>query len=427
MKDRVAASLTATEALQAMDGGRLSAVVLAASCLDRTTEREWQVRAWSHLNPGLVRDQARGREATERRGLLHGIPIGIKDVILTRDMPTQHNSELYQGSHPVLDAACVSTLRAAGAVIFGKTDTVEFAATGRRALTRNPHDLTRTPGGSSSGSAAAVADGHVPIALGTQTGGSIIRPASYCGVWALKPTWGLVSREGVRQFAPTLDTVGWFARSADDLSLLLRLFGEAQITEPFSLCGARIAICRTPMWDQAEPATRTAITTAEAQLQAAGAIVTDLSLPAPFDRLPELHTRIMRAEGGVSFLPEYRMHGDGLEQSLRDMVLNKDGTSRAELLEAYDIAAACRPQFDELASGYDAILTPSTTGEAPVGLTVTGSLIFNGLWTLLHVPCVNIPGLRGPTGLPVGLTLTAPRFSDARLVMIARAVGALLS
>jgi len=353
-------------------------------------------------------------------------------VIATADLPTQHNSPLHAGEEPGVDAACVSLLRAAGAVILGKTDTVEFAATGRRAATRNPHDPQRTPGGSSSGSAAAVADGHVPLALATQTGGSTIRPASFCGVWGYKPTWGLVSTEGLKRYAPTLDTLGWMARSAEDLRLLLADFDAepAPPAMPFVLGGARIAICRTPMWNRAGAATQQAMRDAESLLRAAGAELHALDLPAPFETLPALQLRVMHAEGQVSLLNEYRRHGSALEASLLAQVLNASAISRADLLAAWDTAAACRPRFDELAAGFDAVLTPSTPGVATVGLQNTGDLIFNGLWTLLHVPCVNVPGFSGlgdEAHLPLGLTVTGPRFADHRVLAVAQALGRLFA
>jgi Asp-tRNA(Asn)/Glu-tRNA(Gln) amidotransferase A subunit family amidase len=424
----------ATTLLAQLRSGQLSAVAVAEACLQRLAEREPEIRAWTTVQPDAVLAQAR---AADRRralgaplGALHGLPVGVKDVIATADLPTQHNSPLRQGERPGVDAACVGLLRAAGAVVLGKTDTVEFAATGRRAATRNPHDLARTPGGSSSGSAAAVADSHVPLALATQTGGSTIRPASFCGVWAIKPTWGLVSTEGCKRYAPTLDTLGWMARSAADLRLLLDVFDAApppQPEPPRVLAGSRIAVCRTPMWARAEPSTRQALGDAEVLLQRAGAQVHALELPPAFAALPLLQRRVMHAEGGVSLLNEYRLHGEALEQSLRDHVLNVDGTTPAALCAAWDEAAACRARFDALVAGFDAVLTPSTTGVAPLGLKNTGDLVFNGMWTLLHVPCVNVPGCTGEHGLPVGLTVTGPRFADRRVLAVAAALGALFA
>jgi Asp-tRNA(Asn)/Glu-tRNA(Gln) amidotransferase A subunit family amidase len=426
--------LTGSEALTRLRKGRLSAEALAVACLERVEARDADVHAWACWNREHVLAQARECDARQAAGAalgpLHGLPIGIKDVIATRDLPTQHNSPHYQGAQPSADAGCVALLRSAGAVIFGKTETVEFAATGRRPATRNPHDLTRSPGGSSSGSAAAVADCHVPMALATQTGGSTIRPASFCGVWALKPTWGLVGREGVKPYAPTLDTVGWMSRSADDLRLLLDVFDAEPVPPaepPFRLAGARIAVCRTPMWRSADSQGQAAIQSTETLLRDAGANVELLNLPPPFDELAAQQMRIMRAEGQASFLDAFRRHGDAFNENLRDQVLNVDGTSRAELCAAWDTAAACRPRFDAAASGFDAVVTPSATGVAPQGLHNTGDLVFNGMWTLLHVPCVNVPGLAGDASLPIGITVTGPRFADRQVLDVAAAIGRLFA
>ncbi len=417
--------MTAARASRLIRAGELSAEALTRACLDRAAARDGEVRAWAFLDPDLALAQARALDAAPSRGPLHGLPVGIKDVILTRDMPTRYNSPFHAGSWLAADAACVSLLRSAGAVVFGKTETVEFAATGRKAPTRNPHDLTRTPGASSSGSAAAVADFHAPLALGTQTAGSVIRPASYCGVWALKPTWGLASTEGAKRFAATLDTLGWFARSAEDLGLMLDVFDPdpSDAAAPFELRGARIGVCRTPSWDQAEPATRAALATGAERLAAAGARLVDLTLPPLFDDLPAAAMRIMSAEGRAAFLPEYRAAPELLDEALLGIATNASGISRADLTDAYDLAGACRQAFASVAESFDAVLAPSTTGEAPVGLGFTGSPAFNALWTLLHTPCVNVPGLLGPNGMPVGLTVTGPRFSDRRVLEAAEAFG----
>jgi Asp-tRNA(Asn)/Glu-tRNA(Gln) amidotransferase A subunit family amidase len=426
------AFITATEMLARSSAGALSAEDCARACLARVAARDPQVRAWVHLDPEQVILRARELDdagLAGRIGPLHGLPVGVKDIILTHDMPTQYNSPLYRGFSPGIDAACVSLLRSAGALVFGKTDTVEFGATGRVAQTCNPHRLTHTPGGSSSGSAAAVADFHVPLALGTQTGGSIIRPASFCGIYGMKPTWNLVSREGAKMFSASLDTVGWFARSAADLGLLLDVFDPDPETAPrlpFELAGASIAVCRSPAWPLAEDATRHGLDVAVARLREAGAHVVDLDLPPAFEALAALHHLIMRAEGRSAFLADYRLHGDAMHQSFRDQVDNVDGFSRAQLCAAYDAAAGCRAVFDAMAGAYDAVLTPSTPGEAPAGLATTGSFAFNALWSVLQVPCVNVPGCVGPSGLPVGLTLTGPRFSDHRVLAVAAALGPLL-
>jgi len=415
--------LTAREALARIAAGQLSARALVSACLDRWRERDATVRAWTHLDP----EAALARADAARPGPLHGLPVGVKDILYTEDMPTSFNSPHFQGHFPRIDAAAVAILRDAGAVMLGKNDTVEFAVNGRRAATTNPHDPARTPGGSSSGSAAAVADGQVTVALGTQTGGSVIRPASYCGIYAIKPTWNLVSHEGFKVCAASFDTLGWYARSAGDLDLLAGVFGIEPLPAPASLQGARIAICRSPVWAKAEPATIAAMAEAEARLRAAGAVLTDLTLPPAFDGLTEAHRIIMQAEMRTSFLADYRRLGDGLYPELVSILKNEKGDTRAGLTAALDLAAACRAGFDTLAASFDAVLTPSAPGEAPPGPDNTGAAIFNRIWTLIHAPCVNVPGLSGPAGLPVGLTLTGPRYSDRRLIALAGLLGPLLA
>src|SRR4051794_5921366 len=264
--------LTATEARAKLQEGRLTAEALVRSCLERIAAREPVVKAWNFLDPALVIADAREADKAYVRGVLHGLPIGVKDMIDTADMPTTHNSPIYQGLRQGRDAACVAVARGEGAVILGKTDTVEFAAGGRRALTRNPHDPTRTPGGSSSGSGAAVADGMLPLAFGTQTGGSLIRPASFNGVYGMKPTHGVVNSEGAKRYSHTLDTIGWYGRAPGDLRLVaeaFRLFGlDVPLGKP--LRQLRVALCRGPNWHLAAPESQEAVLLAGKRLADAG-------------------------------------------------------------------------------------------------------------------------------------------------------------
>ncbi|HEU0043443.1 amidase [Sphingomonas sp.] len=408
----------ATTLLQGLRTGETTARAATDRALARISEREPLIAAWAHVDPEAPRAQADALDAGAARGPLHGLPIGIKDVLLTRDMPTGYNSALYRDQPLSTDAAAVALLRGAGAVVIGKTATVELASLGAPPPTRNPHALEHTPGGSSSGSAAAVADGHVRLALGTQTGGSIIRPASFCGVWALKPSWGLVPTEGAKPFAPSLDTVGWFASSARDLKLPLRLLAPSEdCAAPARL---RIGVWRTEAWPQAERATHAALASAIALLQANGATVVDVELPCA--GLVAAHRVIMIAEGARSFLREYRASPDQLHPRIAEMVRDGDHMPGATLRAAHDLAAQARAAFDQLAGEYDAILSPSTIGPAPRGLSATGDLVFNGLFTLLHVPVVNLPLHWTPEGLPVGLTLSAARYDDHRLIAVAEII-----
>jgi len=413
--------LTASEARLLLVSGKLTAERLVSACIDRIRVRDHEVHAWVHIDAERTLEQARQIDRRGIRGPLGGIPIGIKDVFQTKDMPTQYNSPLFEGNQPGVDAAAVTLLRDAGAIILGKTDTVEFAATGRKARTRNPHDLVRTPGASSSGSAAAVADFHVPMTLGTQTGGSMIRPASFCGTWAMKPTWNSVSNEGARRYSATLDTVGWFARSAEDLALFYHVLtgdeGEIRPEGTFFT----FAHLKSSLWDRAEAAARQMMERVVAGLPLLGHRVVDVELPHELSDLAALHMRIMRGEGRVAFLPEYRIGRDLLDPSIREQVENVDGITPAQLLEAQDIAAEARRTFDAVMRDFDAVIAPSTLGVAPIGLANTGDLIFNGFWTMLHVPCINVPFRDQETGLPVGLTLAAARGADAKVLSAAHA------
>jgi len=407
--------------------GEITSRALVDACLERWRARDAVVRAWTFLDPELALAQADAADAApaEARGPLHGVPVGIKDILYTRDMPTSFNSPHFQNHFPKIDAASVAVLRQAGAIILGKNDTVEFAVNGRRAATTNPHDAARTPGGSSSGSAAAVADGQVLLSLGTQTGGSVIRPASYCGVWGFKPTWNAVSHEGFKVCAASFDTLGWYGRTAGDLELLAEVFGIRDDAVPAfaSLDGMRFGLCRSPVWHQAEESAREALSTTAEMLRNAGAEVVEVDLPATFDGLTNAHKVIMQSEMRSAFLPEHRLIGKDLYPELVGILANEARQTRADLLAAQDLAASCRAEFDAIAAEYDAILTPSTAGVAPLGPENTGAATFNRIWTLLHTPCVNVPGLTGPEGLPIGVTLTGPRFRDRQILAASALLG----
>ncbi len=416
--------LTATEILFLLKDKKISVESLVRNCLQRIEERDSSVRAWAFIDPEYIINQAQEMDRLGPRGPLFGLPIGIKDVLLTEDMPTQYNSPLYQNYHPRIDASCVSMLRQAGALIFGKTETAEFASSGSLAPTRNPHNLLHTPGGSSSGSAAAVADFHVPLSIGTQTGGSMIRPGSFCGVFAFKPTWGLVNPEGAKIFSPSMDTLGWFGRSVGDLILLNDVFdSHIQAMPVISLASARFAFCRSPVWSQAETSTQRALEQCMLKLQEAGSTIIDIVLPDEFNALADVQKLIMLSEGRASFLAQYRQDKTKLHPNICAQVENAAVYTRAQLREAYDIAAHCRKLFDSIAARFDAVLTPSTPGVAPLSTEGSGSMIFNGIWSLLHTPCVNVPLSRRQDELPLGLTVTGARFSDRQTLAAAKAIA----
>lgn len=426
--------LDAAGAAHAIRAGKVTAEALTRACLDRIAARDGEVKAWSYIDPDqalrTARDRDRSLAAGKILGPLHGIPIGVKDIIDTSDMPTTSNSPIYARYQPSIDAECVRIVRAQGAVILGKTDTVEFAAGGRRAATRNPHNIEHTPGGSSSGSAAAVADGQVPLAFGTQTAGSLIRPASYNGIYALKPTYGAVAWPGARQYAPSLDTIGWYGRSVADLALVAEAFKLRGITDKpaVSIKGAKIGMCRSPSWSMTQKASRQAFELAGERLAAAGARVVPLDLPPAFEKLPAAQETIMLAEGMPHFLAEFVENHHLLHKDFRDRVENIKGITVENIVAAQDLAADCRRAFDALfGAELDIVLTPAAIGEAPAGTDPVGAWAMNIIWTLLHAPCLSVPVTTGPSGLPIGIQLVAPRFGEPKLFPMAEQLAPVLS
>ncbi|KAJ5901926.1 amidase [Penicillium taxi] len=420
--------LTASQARNEIRSGSLTVEQYAQSLLSRISERDSIVKGWAHFNSDLVIEQAKilDRIAPENRGPLHGVAIAVKDVIYTKDMPTQHNSPLYVGSHPEVDAASVQILRQAGALILGKTTTTEFAATLKGPATCNPHDPTRTPGGSSSGSGAVVGDFQAPIGLGTQTGGSTIRPGSFNGIYAMKPTWNSISREGQKIYSLILDTLGLYARSIEDLQLLADVFhleDDDVPDENFDIAKAKFAVCKTMMWSSAGPGTEAAMSKAVQLLRDHGAEVEEIEFSPELQKLPEWHLTIMHGDGRAAFLPDYVVNKQDMNELLVDHVEDVWKISHADFLEAFDNIGAARPKVDKMLGGYAAVLVPSIPDEAPVGQDSTGSAVFNCIWTALHTPVVNMPGFKGPNGLPVGVSLVAPRYRDRHLLTVCEAVG----
>ena len=423
--------LSASDAAQGIRDGLFDAEQLVQACLERIRQTEPEVQAWQHLDEAHALAQARARDADRREGraigALHGVPVGLKDIIDTFDMPTEDGCVLHSGRLPAHDAAVVAKLRAAGAVILGKTVTTELA-TYAPGKTRNPHDPTRTPGGSSSGSAAAVAAGMVPLALGTQTNGSVIRPAAFCGVYGYKPSAGLVSRHGILKASPTLDCVGWFARSLDDIALLAEaLCGHDErdpATRPMAIpplrrllaeeppLPPRFALVKTPMWDQADDCTHEAMAEVAEVL---GAQCEEFDLGESVRAAWDWHRTIMEAEMAFNLDAEWTRGRDKLSASLQQQL------QRGREITALDYqrSLARIPQlvegFDELFERYDAILTPAAPGSAPP-LASTGDPVFCTLWSLAGMPALNLPLLHAPNNLPLGLQLVGRRGDDARLL-----------
>jgi Asp-tRNA(Asn)/Glu-tRNA(Gln) amidotransferase A subunit family amidase len=417
------ARLSANSAAAKIKAGELSSETLVQACLDRVSEREPQVRAWSWLDADAALAQARACDrAAGPQGPLHGVPIGVKDVIDTADMPTAYGSAIYKGYRPRADAACVSLARAAGAVILGKTETAEFASI-HPAATRNPHALAHTPGGSSSGSAAAVADFMVPLALGTQTGGSTIRPAAFCGVVGYKPSFNRVNRAGLKFSAESLDTIGFFARSVEDTALLAHVMsgqerlGKAELPKDKAL---RIGLCRTSQWSQASTQMRGAIEDASQRLAAAGANVELVALPPAFDDLHAAHAVIIQYEAARATAWEYRVHRDLLSPAYQQRMRAGLAIPHERYQAALRQAESGRQDFSQVLGELDVLITPSAVDEAPLGLESTGDTVFNRLWTLLGVPCVHLPLGIGTSGLPLGLQVVGRRQDDVATLVCAR-------
>lgn len=420
--------LSAAQASNLMAEGRLTSEAYTRALLARIEARNPVTHAWVHVDPAIALTQARERDREPRRSRLHGIPVGIKDVIAARLMPTQYNSPIYVGHQTAEDANSVAVLLAAGAVLLGKTETLEFACGGRVPPTRNPHDTARTPGGSSSGSGAAVADGTAPITLGTQTGGSTIRPASFCGVYGMKPTFGRISFEGAKHYSVHLDTIGFFGRSAEDLWMVAQAFRMASGDAPAmpAIKGLRLGLCETPSWGTASDDAKAALHEAARRLAAAGAIVTPLRLPEPFNWLTEQQDVIMNEGGRGAFIPEYMNHPDLLHDDFKAKVENRRGFTAAQMRDVLDQVALRRIDFERAMGDLDAVLTLSAPGEATMGIQSQGEASFNRMFTALHVPCISVPGMKGASGLPIGIQLIQRRYEDEKLLAVAAAVASVI-
>lgn len=412
-------------------GGKLSSEQAVERCIARHSSREKEVRAFAAFDAERATGEARARDQERElrgpRSALHGLPFAVKDVIDTVDLPTARNSPRYEGRRPEQDAACVRLLRQAGCVLLGKTETVEFAGVGRDPPTTNPHDSRRTPGGSSAGSGAAVAAGMTPLALGTQTGGSVIRPASFCGVAGFKPTYGRVPVQGLWLHAPSLDTVGWMAESVGLLARTAEVLKLGGWRAPQAGHRLRIGLYRTPYWTEAEPASRSAVEMAAGKLAAAGHMVEVVDEIPGAENLNEWQDAIMHGEARISLLAEHGAGREGLhEDIIEEVEINRGITPRA-MAQAYDGIGRLRGVFEERLGGFDAWLTASVPGEAPLRADGNGEATFNRLFTALHLPCVTIPGLAGGAGLPVGVQLVGARFADMRVLEVAAVLEKLLN
>jgi len=408
--------ISAAEAARRIESRELTAEALAAACLEHIAGRDDEVRAWAFIHAKQALAQARELDRMPRRSRLHGVPFGIKDIIDTEDLPTEYNSPIYRGHRPRADAACVALLRRAGCLILGKTVTTEFA-NNHPSPTRNPHDPAHTPGGSSSGSAAAVADRMVPLALGTQTGGSVIRPAAYCGAFALKPSFGSINRQGTKFVAESLDTIGIFSRTAEDLALALEVLSGRAAPDFASFTGKpRIGLCRTPRWQDADAVTQANLEQAAKRLAKAGATVSDFELPAGSDQLFDRHGIIMGFESARALAWEYMTFPEQISKSLKPRLDEGWQVTRADYDAVRETARQCRRALADRMRDVDFLLTPSAPSEAPRSHESTGDPVFNRAWTLFGVPCVNVPHGKGAHGLPLGIQLVGPFDGDTALL-----------
>lgn len=406
--------------------GASSAEQVARAALQRIAERDPALRAWEALDAqGLLAD---ARALDERIaggtavGTLAGVPVGVKDLFDTAALPTGYGSELFRGHRPAVDAQAVQRMRRADGLLAGKTVTTEFAYF-HPGPTRNPWDPARTPGGSSSGSAAAVASGMVPLAFGSQTAGSLIRPASYCGIFALKPTHGIFPLEGSPAFAPSLDTLGWLARCADDLELMrAALSGEPFERLPVLAAGdLRIGLCRTSEWPQAESSMREAWDEAQQRLRRAGVRLEEAEMPEALADLASAQKTVMAYEAAASFRDFGKERLSRLSAPLQALLRDGAQVSAVALEEARALAAAGRETMRAALATCDAWLTPAAPGVAPLGLEATGDPVFSRAWTLLGLPCCAVPGLR-VNGLPVGLQLVGRQGEERALLAVSAAL-----
>jgi len=428
-------SLGLREAAAAIRKGDLSSQELTRALLERIRTHEDRVRAFQWIDASRALDLACRADEKQRSGAplgpLHGIGVGIKDIVETQGIPTTMGSEIFEGFVPEHSASVIRRLEAAGAFVLGKTVTSEFAyfTPGK---TRNPWNAAHTPGGSSSGSAAAVAMGFVPAAIGTQTNGSVIRPAAYCGVVGYKPTAGLIPLDGIHPFSPSLDQVGVFTRSVPDAAFLAALLVKngpdpdggrihAIISGDLSpmACPPRLAAVRSPVWHLADPSARDHFLVLLEQMRAAGATVEELALPRAFERAHAVHRTIMVAEGARVFEALQRRQRRRISQRLNRLIDEGLGIEQSALARDLAQRDQLAVEMDTFLNGFDAVITPPATGQAPADLTQTGDPAFCTIWSLCGVPAITLPAGQGPQGLPLGLQLIGPRSADNRLLSIA--------
>jgi len=412
--------LSAISAIEKIQSGELTSEALVEACLARIEKRENTIGAWQFVSTSQSLKTARKLDNDGNQGKLKGIPVGIKDIFNTADMPTEYGSKIYNGNHPPSDASCVTHIRAEGGIPIGKTVTTEFAFF-KPGKTANPVNPIHTPGGSSSGSAAAVADFMVPLALGSQTVGSTIRPASFCGIIGYKPSFGLVDRTGVRALAETFDTIGIFSRTVSDAAYLASIISRRP---SISIIGKekispRIGVCKTHEWSFADADSRTAVEKSVEMASASGAVLKEIDLPKPFDRLAQAQAVIADFEAANSAAYELHFHRTEVSKEYIERAEAGLSHSEEEYDDAFTVVLEATKIFQSIMSELDVILCPSAIGEAPKGLLATGDPIFNRVGTALKGPCINVPGLKGHSGLPVGVQLLGGYKKDEKVLLAA--------
>jgi Asp-tRNA(Asn)/Glu-tRNA(Gln) amidotransferase A subunit family amidase len=430
MLDRPARTmLSALDLAAKVEAGTLKPAEIIEQCADAIAAREDEIGAFTTLDLEGARKSARDDAPRLAAGPLRGLPIGMKDIYDTADLPTEYGSAAYKGNRPATDSAVVSMVRRAGGLVLGKTVTTEFAHM-QPGKTRNPANVAHTPGGSSSGSAAAVAAGMVPIATGSQTGGSVVRPAAFCGIAGYKASYRLIPTVGMKCFSWSLDTVGFFAAGVADVA-----FAAAAITgrdlrvDRGSAAAPRLALLRTHIWAEATPAMQRAVEDAARCAEAAGAHVKEIALPPILEDAWRAHVVVQQYEANRALAFEYDRHRDTIGPMIRELL----GKSAAVTHDDYDAARRVTKRARQALANLmtdaeaDAILTPSAPGAAPHGLGSTGQAIFNRLWTLMGPPCVNVPGMADEAGLPLGVQIVG-RFGRDRAALEAalfleRAIG----
>ncbi len=404
--------LTAQAAAHLLQRRELTAVALLEACLEVIQAREPELQAWRHFDAAGALAQAQQLDQGPLRGPLHGLPLGVKDLFDTRDFPSGYGSPIYRTHQPVNDAAAVALCREAGAIVLGKTVTTEFA-TFTPGPTANPHNPAHTPGGSSSGSAAAVGANMVPLALGTQTAASVIRPAAYCGIVGFKPSFGLIPRAGIKSLSESLDTVGGFGRCVEDVALLTSVMANAPQWRQLPIDRKpRVGVCRTAFWDNSSPAAQAAFEATVQRLNTQGVHIVDVTLSDAVNALVEVHDAVMCAEAFKALADERLNHRAQLSERLQAMLERGGQISFEQSLRHRAQVASARHQMGRGFAEYDVLLTPSACGEAESGLEKTGDPLFSRIWSLLGFPSLSLPVGFGPQGLPLGVQVVGPVMSD---------------